>query len=197
MESMAIVDKLIHQSHQAIETILASDPYKRDVIKLSSNIIDCINKGGTIYVAGNGGSAADAQHLAAELVSRFLAERKPLPCISLTTDTSVMTAIANDYGYESIISRQLNGLAKPGDFFIGLTTSGKSKNIIKGLEECAKLKVRTCVLTGSNSLSTKATPDYLLKAPSTVTATIQEIHGLTIHLICALVESFFLKTNND
>ena len=148
---------------------------------------DSIKSNHCIYVAGNGGSAAHSQHFAAELVSRFNFDRNPLPSIALTTDSSILTAIANDYGYEKLFERQLKGLSKPGDVFIGLTTSGKSKNIIKAFKQAKSMSLLTIGICGENGIK-DFKPDVEISVPSLKTPLIQEIHGITLHLICDLVE---------
>jgi D-sedoheptulose 7-phosphate isomerase len=152
-------------------------------------LIDCLKNDGKIILAGNGGSAADAQHIAAEFVSRFAFDRPGLPSIALTTDTSIITAIGNDYGYEKLFARQIQTLANPNDVFIAYSTSGTSKNIILGLEE-AKAKGITCVgLTGSKQGKMKPLCDYLIEVPSKITAKIQEGHLILGHILAGLVEN--------
>lgn len=156
-----------------------------------ANVIEILtlafNRGNKIIFAGNGGSAADAQHLAAEFVSRFEFDRPGLPALSLATDTSMITAIGNDYGYEKLFQRQLQAQARPGDIFVGITTSGKSKNIIAAFEVCAELGIKSVALCGATGISSSS-PDYILAAPSSHTPRIQECHILIGHMICAEVE---------
>lgn len=157
------------------------------IVKVSNLMIDALRAGNKVVFAGNGGSAADAQHLAAEFVSRFEFDRPGLPALSLATDTSMITAIANDYGYEKLFQRQLQAQARPGDIFVGITTSGKSKNIIATFDICAGLGVKSVALCGAAGIS-GASPDYILPAPSMHTPRIQECHILIGHMICAEVE---------
>ena len=140
-------------------------------------------------LAGNGGSAADAQHIAAEFVSRFNFDRPGLSSIALTTDTSILTAIGNDYGYEKLFERQLEANAKSGDVFIGISTSGKSPNIINALNVCKKLGVYSISLTGSNEESIINNCDLAVEVPSNCTPRIQECHILIGHIICGYVEN--------
>jgi D-sedoheptulose 7-phosphate isomerase len=154
------------------------------VVKLC---IDAFRRGNKVLVGGNGGSAADAQHLAAELVARFEYDRPGLPAISLSTDTSALTAIGNDYGYEHLFARQLEALARPGDLFIGITTSGNSKNVLKAFESAAKLGVTRIALCGSGGKA-RDIAEHALCVPSTHTPRIQECHILVIHILCALLE---------
>ncbi|NQY43766.1 MAG: D-sedoheptulose 7-phosphate isomerase, partial [Legionellales bacterium] len=156
---------------------------------VARTLIDCLKNDGKIILAGNGGSAADAQHIAAEFVSRFAFDRPGLPAIALTTDTSIITAIGNDYGYEKLFARQIQTLANQNDVFIAYSTSGTSKNIILGLEE-AKAKGITCVgLTGSKQGKMKPFCDYLIEVPSKITAKIQEGHLILGHILAGLTEN--------
>jgi D-sedoheptulose 7-phosphate isomerase len=146
-------------------------------------------RGGRLYIAGNGGSAADAQHLAAEFVSRLARDRAPLPAEALTTDSSILTAIGNDYGFEHIFSRQLAGKASDKDVFLAITTSGNSPNILKALEECRRLGVPSIVFTGHAGGAARAFADHCILAPGTATSAIQELHILLAHTLCECVES--------
>jgi D-sedoheptulose 7-phosphate isomerase len=145
-------------------------------------------KGNKLLFAGNGGSAADCQHMAGEFVSRFMFDRNPLPAVALTTDTSILTAIANDYGYEQAFSRQVQGLAKAGDVLFAYSTSGNSPNIVKALQVARELQVATVGLTGASEGRMNPYCDYLLQVPSTCVPRIQEGHLLMGHTICELVE---------
>jgi D-sedoheptulose 7-phosphate isomerase len=157
------------------------------IARVSMHMVDAIRRGQRIIFAGNGGSAADAQHLAAEFVSRFEFDRPGLPALSLSTDTSMITAIGNDYGYERLFLRQLQAQAKPGDVFVGITTSGKSPNVLRALEVCKDLQVTSVALCGlGGDLEDKV--DHVLRVPSRHTPRIQECHILIGHMICAEVE---------
>ncbi len=158
-----------------------------EVAKVASSTIKTNKK---IMLCGNGGSAADSQHIAAEFIGRFEKERKSMAAIALTTDTSALTAIGNDYGYEEVFSRQVEGLGQTGDLLIGISTSGNSKNVVKALKVAKKKGIRTVALVGdkpNGAIQTIA--DYVLIAPSANTARIQECHILMMHTICQLVES--------
>jgi D-sedoheptulose 7-phosphate isomerase len=158
-------------------------------IEESSDIIaKSLESGGTIFWCGNGGSAADSQHIAAEFVGRFKKDRKPLRSIALTTDSSVLTCVANDYSYEEIFSRQLSALGRNGDILVAITTSGESKNIKQALCQARKMKIKTIALLGKNGGVCKDHADIPLIIPSNITARIQEIHILIEHLLCELVE---------
>ena len=141
-----------------------------------------------IILAGNGGSAADAQHIAAEFVSRFYFDREGLPSIAITTDSSILTAIGNDYGYERLFARQIEAQAKKGDIFIGISTSGNSANIIEALKMCKSKGVISVGLTGESGGKMRDLCDYCIKVPSNKTPRIQESHILIGHIICAIVE---------
>ena len=149
---------------------------------------------GKLLLAGNGGSAADAQHMAGEYVSRFAFDRPGLPAIALTTDTSILTAIANDYGYEMLFARQLQALAEKGDVFIAYTTSGKSPNIIYALEEAKKLGLICVGMTGNRGGPLLELCDYVLQVPSADTPKIQEGHAVLGHILCGLVERTMFQT---
>ena len=150
-----------------------------------------INKGNKVLLAGNGGSAADAQHIAAELSGRFVKERKALPGIALTVDTSALTAIANDYGYEYVFSRQVEALARPGDLFIGISTSGNSQGILNAFEAAAKIGCKTLGLSGRDGGKMNGLCDINIVIPSNVTARIQEMHILVGHILCKAVDDLF------
>lgn len=183
-----LVSDYINNSMDCITTTLADQKFQESILHTGAKISDIIAAGGKILIAGNGGSASDAQHFACELVSRFLVDSNPYAAISLSTDTSAITAIANDYGYEHIFSRQLNAIASPNDLFIAITTSGKSRNILEALNEAHKLGLMTCSMTGSQGLADSICANINIQALSTSTPHIQELHGIAIHLICALVE---------
>lgn len=144
--------------------------------------------GGKVFLAGNGGSAADAQHIAGELVSRFYFDRPGLPAIALTTDTSVLTAIGNDYGYDLTFVRQLQALATHGDLFIGISTSGNSPNIVRSMEFCRENNIFAVGLTGSKGGNIADMCDVCIKVPSNETPRIQEVHITIGHIVCAIVE---------
>jgi len=155
---------------------------------VSRVIVERYEKKNKLLMAGNGGSAADAQHIAGELVSRFYFDRPALSAVALTTDTSILTAIGNDYGYENLFSRQIEANGAEGDVFIALSTSGNSKNIIKALEVAKSKKVITVGLSGSNVGAMDELCDYMIKVPSTSTPRIQEVHIVIGHILCMLVE---------
>jgi D-sedoheptulose 7-phosphate isomerase len=157
-------------------------------VRLVGACVACLDKGGKILLFGNGGSAADAQHLAAELVVRYRRNRKALAAIALTTDTSILTACSNDFTYDDIFARQVEALARPGDVCIGISTSGKSPNVLKALKAAREVGAVAGGFTGGNGALMVGLADPLLVVPSSVTARIQEMHILLGHALCDLVE---------
>lgn len=156
--------------------------------QIAKLIVDAYRQGNKVLWFGNGGSAADAQHLACELVSRFYLERKALASIALTTNTSELTAIANDYNFDRIFSRQVEALVNPGDVVIGISTSGNSPNVIEGIKKAKQLGAVTVAFTGATGGKLKGNVDFLLDVPSEITPHIQESHIMIGHVICYLVE---------
>ncbi len=160
-----------------------------DISKIVEKVIDCLKNGNKILICGNGGSAADSQHFAAELIGRYKLERDSLPAIALTTDTSILTAIGNDYGYDKVFSKQVEGLGKKGDILFGISTSGNSPNILKAYK-VAKSKGVTCIgLLGRDGGNLKELSDLEFTVPSDNTPRIQEAHILAIHTICEIMEN--------
>jgi D-sedoheptulose 7-phosphate isomerase len=178
----------IAESIQVKKAILEDKDLLSEIKKVADLCIACFRNGGRVLLAGNGGSAADAQHIAAEFVSRFYYDRPGLPSMALNTDTSILTAIGNDYGYEKIFKRQVQANGKKGDIFIGISTSGNSKNILLALEEARVLGLVAVGLTGSSGVAMEEMSDYCIRVPSESTPRIQESHILIGHLICAYVE---------
>jgi D-sedoheptulose 7-phosphate isomerase len=153
-------------------------------------LIDCLKKGGCIFICGNGGSAADSQHIAAELVGRFRRERKALPAIALTTDTSILTAVANDYSFEQIFARQVEALAKKGDVLWAFSTSGTSKNVLAAAKLAKDKGLKILAFTGKSDTPLEKLADVCV-ALNGLTSTVQEIHQLAYHILCDLVEEHF------
>ena len=175
---------------QAAEKILP-EQVARGIVAMT----DCLRAGGKIMACGNGGSAADAQHFAAELIGRFERERQELAAIALTTDTSILTAVGNDYSYDEIFSKQVRGLGKKGDILIGISTSGNSKNVVKAIEAAKKLGIKIIALTGNGGGKIAlllGEHDVHLCAPSTRTARIQETHLVLLHSLCDGVDHLLL-----
>ncbi len=157
-------------------------------VRLAGTCVKAVAGGHKLILFGNGGSAADAQHIAAELVGRFVSDREPVPAVALTTDTSALTAIANDYGYDRVFERQLRGLGKAGDVAIGISTSGDSPNVVRALTAARAAGIAAAGLTGGNGGALKDAADPVLVVPSSETPRIQEMHILVGHLLCAAIE---------
>jgi D-sedoheptulose 7-phosphate isomerase len=176
-----------------MSAMLADDVLISTTESAAKACIQCFQQGGKILLAGNGGSAADAQHIAGEFVSRFAFDRPGLPAIALTTDSSILTSVSNDYGYEKLFARQVQTHGNKGDIFIGYSTSGKSPNILRGFEE-ARIHGLVCIgLTGNRGGPMQELCDYLLEIPSSDTPKIQEGHLVIGHILCGLVESAIFK----
>jgi len=158
------------------------------VLDVGRRMAVSLKSGGKVLVFGNGGSAADAQHLAGELVGRYLVDRRALPAIALTTDPSILTAVANDMGYDAVFRRQVEAHGRPGDVAIGISTSGRSRNVLAALEWARAHRLVTVGLTGGGGGPLAALADHLIDVPSAETPRIQEVHGLVIHLLCQIVE---------
>lgn len=163
---------------------------------IAEKIINALKNGSKIIFMGNGGSASDAQHLSAEFVGRFVQEREPLAAISLSTDTSALTAIGNDYGFDEIFERQINALAKSGDVVFGITTSGNSQNVLKAIDASNSIGCTTIGLTGRGGGKLRDHCDKIVAIPSDETARIQEAHILIGHILCSLVDSEFGDTDD-
>jgi len=185
METLA---GMLEASIQAKQELLNDTGLLNEFARTADAVVEAYRAGGRLYIAGNGGSAADAQHLAAELVCRLAKDRGSLPAEALTVDSSILTAISNDYGYEHIFSRQLAGKMVPGDMFLGITTSGNSQNIIAALKMCREMKMPSILLTGHGGGHCAELADYCLCVPGKVTSTIQELHIVMIHALCAYIE---------
>lgn len=163
-----------------------------DVIETAAKtLIDCIENGGIIYTCGNGGSAADAQHIAAEFIGRFLKDRKAIGASALTTDTSVITSVANDYDFEHIFAKQVEGLVKKDDCLWGLSTSGNSNNIIRAAEAAKKIGAKVIAFTGKANSRLERVADICLCTPNDNSFAVQEMHQVAYHIICGLVEQHF------
>lgn len=186
MEKEQLISEYIKKSIQTKEDLLEN--HTMEISHATDVILQACQNGNTIFWFGNGGSAADAQHLACELVSRFFIERKAIASIALTTNTSALTAIANDYDFKSIFSRQIEALVKPDDVVIGISTSGNSSNVIEGIRAAKRLGAVTIALTGATGGKLIGEVDYLITVPSDVTPHIQEAHIMIGHLLCYLVE---------
>ena len=175
------------------EIILDSKKLSKDIDRSITIITKAIRNGNKIVVFGNGGSAADAQHMAAEFIGRFMKERESFPAIALSTDTSIITAIGNDYSFDKIFSRQSEALVKKGDVVIAISTSGNSKNVLHGMKTSKKIGAKIITLTGKKGVKMRSQSDVFLNVPSTITSRIQEVHRIIIHIICEMVENELSK----
>ena len=185
--SVAAVRAIFEASLMVKQQVLADETLLTSIAVVSGVIEKAFRAGNKVMLAGNGGSAADSQHIAAEFVSRFEFDRPGLPSIALSTDTSMLTAIGNDYGYERVFERQVQANGQAGDVFIGISTSGNSRNVLKAVQACKAKGIITVALCGSGGVL-KDCCDYALPVPSTHTPRIQENHILIGHAICAMVE---------
>ena len=180
-----IVKATLDEHAQVVAKMVALE---KDIASAGELCANALEQGNRIYLCGNGGSAADAQHIASELVGRFVSDRRSLPAIALTTDTSALTAIGNDYGYDDVFSRQAGGLCREGDVLIAISTSGNSKNVLKAVDVAHTVGSYVIGLSGKSGGALDAKCDVSLVVPSDVTARIQEMHIVIGHLICALIE---------
>jgi len=182
------IKQFLEESAKSADTLSRNRETIESITLAAQDIIKNLKGGGKLIVFGDGGSAADSQHLVGELIGRFRKERMPIPAIALTTNTSTLTAIANDYGFEETFSRQIKALAKKGDVAIGISTSGNSKNVLKAIEEANKLKMITIGLTGKSGGALRALCKHTICVPSVETPRIQEAHIKIIHIIAELAE---------
>src|SRR5713226_2266317 len=182
------VGNLIEASIATKQAMLGDSQIVATIAKVCELLVNALSQGNKILLFGNGGSAADAQHLAAELVGRFAFDRPALPALSLSVNTSCLTAIGNDYGFDRVFSRQLEALARPGDIAIGISTSGNSPNVIHAMSAARKMGLLTVALTGSSGGKLRNNVDYCICVPSDETPRIQECHILIGHIISELVE---------
>jgi D-sedoheptulose 7-phosphate isomerase len=184
----AYIDGYFRRSLVALEGAARDAALLRVIAESADAVSRCFSRSGKLLIAGNGGSAADAQHLAAEFLSRFASERRPLPALALTTDTSTLTAIGNDYGFERIFERQLHALGRPGDVFLAISTSGRSANVIAALQAARSVGMTTIGFTGQDASRMCDLCDLCLRVPSAETAVIQQVHIVAGHIVCGLVE---------
>ena len=185
---MEKIKNIIQSSIDVKQQVLENDALLQTVTDVANVIVEALKKGGRIYFCGNGGSAADAQHLAAEFSGRFYTDRKALPAEALHCNTSYLTAVANDYSYEVVYARLIEGIGNTGDVLVGLSTSGNSANIVRAFEMARQKGIFTVGFTGLTGGVMKEVSDYLINVPSTDTPRIQESHILLGHIICQLVE---------
>ena len=188
--SLALIREQIAASIGVKQAVLADEKLIDQIEKLAAECVQCLRSGGKVIFAGNGGSFADAQHLSAEFISRFMFDRAPLASLVLGANNSAISAIGNDYGYEQVFARELQGVAKPGDVFIPITTSGNSRNILVAVEQARKQGLTTVAFTGEGGGKLAPLCDCLC-VPSRETARIQECHIMIGHIVCGLVEKTY------
>jgi D-sedoheptulose 7-phosphate isomerase len=191
------IQQQIQESYDIKKVIYNDLKMIKLIEKVSKKTIKAYRNGNKTIIAGNGGSAGDAQHISAEFVGRFAFDRDPLPSIALTTDSSILTAVGNDYGYKNIFSRQIQANGVTGDIFIAISTSGNSKNIIKAVKQAKSKGIITIGLTNSNGGKMKDLCDYCICVPSMNTARVQEAHIMIGHIICAIVEEKLFRDRRD
>ncbi len=182
----SLIQQSLAEHRAALDAVREMIP---DILRAADRLTETLRRGGCVFACGNGGSAADAQHFAAELTGRFETERKGLPGMALTTDTSALTAIGNDYGFEQIFARQLQALAAPGDLLLALSTSGHSPNVLTAVDYARGHDIATIGLLGRDGGALAAAVDLALIVPSPRTARIQEMHILILHLLCETIDA--------
>jgi D-sedoheptulose 7-phosphate isomerase len=180
------IKDILLESIQVKEEILRNQV--DSIAEIAELMIDCLKKDGKVILFGNGGSASDSQHIAAELVGRFKKDRSALAAIALTTNTSILTSLANDYGYDVVFSRQIEALGKKNDVVLGISTSGKAKNVTLGIKQAKKMGIKTVALSGGDGGDIVKLADVSLVIPSKITARIQEAHITIAHIICEMIE---------
>ena len=187
-DSRRVLSENLARSIEAKTKFLSDEEQLQSFRQAADVVVSAYRRGGRLLIAGNGGSAADAQHLAAEFVSKLARDRSPLPAEALTTDSSILTAIGNDYGFDHVFSRQIEGKARTGDVFLGITTSGRSANIINAVKSCRRIGVTSIVFSGRGGGAVKQIADICVVASGDLTSTIQEMHIVLAHSLCETVE---------
>lgn len=187
-----MIGDYIQESIDLRKVLLEDVDFLENINRSINLLMDCFQRGNKILIAGNGGSAADAQHFAAEIVGKYKRERKGYPAIALTTNTSIITAWSNDYDFKTVFVRQIEALGKPGDVFVAISTSGNSENIIEGVKKAKQMELKTICLLGRNGGKSRNIGDISLIVPSDNTPLIQEAHIMLIHIICEEIENKFL-----
>lgn len=196
--AVAVVTNHLISSRDVIDAALADPIFIDATVKISELVSACLRAGGKVLFAGNGGSAADAQHMAGEFVARLNYDRDPIAGLALTADSAVLTAIGNDYGYDQVFTRQVRGLGRAGDILVAISTSGRSANILAAVAAATAMGIHTVGFTGSSNNKLSQCCDFVLRAPSTATPLIQQVHMVAAHVICELVElSLFPKRKSS
>jgi D-sedoheptulose 7-phosphate isomerase len=187
-DAASYVREYLTESVSVLSAFAGDEAAQATLRGMADAVVAAMRAGNKLLIAGNGGSAADAQHIAGEFISRLMFDHAPLPAIALTTDTSAMTATANDYGYELVFERQVLGLGRPGDVFLGISTSGNSPNVLRALTAARGMGITTVGFTGEGGGKMSGLCDLLLCAPSRWTPVIQQVHITAAHIFCALIE---------
>ncbi len=185
---MKIIKERIQTAIQNLQSLLLDENTIHQIADAAQTIISAIQSGNKLMICGNGGSAADSQHMAAEFVCRFYKDREPLPAIALTTDASIITAISNDFDFDKVFARQVKAIGKKGDVLFGISTSGASKNVLEAFKVASEMGIKTVLLTGATEKTIAPYSDIIIKTPSSDTPRIQEMHLLIEHIICEFVE---------
>lgn len=188
MDNISIIKQRITDSVSVKQSLLSNQNFMEMVSRLADAIIECISNGGKLVICGNGGSASDALHFAGEIVGRFIKERKAWPAVVLSADVATLTAIANDYGYDDAFARQAEAHVKPGDIFIGISTSGNSENVYRAVLKSKEMGAKTACLAGKDGGKIAMAVDYPIVVPCNVTARVQECHINIIHILCEIAE---------
>jgi D-sedoheptulose 7-phosphate isomerase len=189
MDSKGKINQRIEEHLETVRRILTDERLKETIVSVTDEIVSCFRKGGTVFFCGNGGSAADAQHLAAEFSGKFYLDRDILPAEALHCNTSYLTAISNDYSFDIVYARLIAGLGRKGDVLIGLSTSGNSTNIVKAFETCREKGIQTIGFTGEDGGKMRDLSDLIIAVPSTDTPRVQEAHITIGHIVCEQVEA--------
>ena len=182
-----IIRSAVNQNRKVIRTVLSGENLAK-IARIATLIVSSVKKGGKVLVFGNGGSAADSQHMVAELVGRYKRERRAIPAVALTTNTSTLTALSNDYSYDTIFRRQIEALGRKGDIAFGISTSGTARNVLMGLKKARAMGLVSIALTGKGGGKLKRVADHSIVIQSDDTPRIQEAHILIIHILCGLIE---------
>lgn len=196
MNQIELVKQRISDSIAIKQQLLNDELFISNVDKLANEIVSCISKGGKLVICGNGGSASDALHFAGEIVGRFVKERKAWPAVVLNADVATMTAIANDYSYDDVFARQAEGHVKPGDLFIGISTSGNSENVYRAMLKAKEIGATTACLVGKDGGKLGRETDNAIIVPCNVTARVQECHINIIHILCEIAEAKLSEQEN-
>ena len=195
MKPIETIKRQLTDSANVKQALLEDADTLEKIARAGEICIEAYKNGNKVMFAGNGGSAADAQHLAGELVSKFYFDRPGLPSIALTTDTSILTAIGNDYGFDRLFARQVEAQGKEGDVFVGISTSGNSANIVEAMKVCRKMGIATIGLTGRKPCGMDELSDIVIKVPSSETPRIQECQTLIGHILCCIIEEGIFPRN--